>query len=143
QVADLTQRTAGGRHDRIAGRRQRGKAFALAHEDAHTELVFQLPDLFRDAGLRRVQRFGGIGDVEPVVDDRAEVAQLLKVQRPFLNAKCDTKGCRLESTGIIARSKRSFSDAPPTPERWGPKGLKHGSILRDPPRQSPAAADPR
>src|SRR4030095_10534219 len=116
QVADLTQRTAGGRHDRIAGRRQRGKAFALAHEDAHTELVFQLPDLFRDAGLRRVQRFGGIGDVESVVDDRAEVAQLLQVQMPFLNAKCDTRARSVRINGNYSALQGSVSNAVPAPQ---------------------------
>ena len=79
QVRDLPQRAPRGCHDHFAGGRQRRQPLALPHEDAQAELVFELPDLLADAGLRRIERLGGVGDVESVVDDRAEVAELLEV----------------------------------------------------------------
>ena len=79
QVVDLAQRAARGGDDVVAGGRQRREALALAHEHAQPELVLELADLLADAGLRRVQRLGGVGHVEAVVDDRAEVFQLLEV----------------------------------------------------------------
>ena len=80
QVADFAQRAARGRDDDFAGRRERGEPLALAHEDPHAELVLELPDLLADAGLRREQRLRRVGHVEAVIDDRAEVAELLQVQ---------------------------------------------------------------
>ncbi len=79
QVGDFAQRAArGGDHD-LAGRRERRQALALAHEDRQAELVLELPDLLADAGLRREQRFRRHGYVEPVVDHRAEIFDLLEV----------------------------------------------------------------
>ena len=79
QIADFTQRAAGGRHDRFAGRRERRQPLALADEHLHAKLVLELANLFADARLRGVQCLGGVGHVEPVIDDRAEIAQLLQV----------------------------------------------------------------
>ena len=79
QVAELAQRAPRGRDDGLARGRERGEPLALAHEHAHAELVLELPDLLADPRLRGVQCLGCVGYVEPVVDDRAEVAKLLQV----------------------------------------------------------------
>ena len=87
QVADFAQRAPCGRDDGIAGRRERGEPLALPDEHADAELVLELPDLLADAGLRRVQRLRGVRHVEAVVDDRAEIAELLQVQAISLMPK--------------------------------------------------------
>ena len=69
------------------------------------ELVLELPDLLADAGLRREQRLGGVRHVEPVVDDRAQIAELLQVQAIALMPKASAEG-RLESAGIITPLRR-------------------------------------
>jgi len=51
----------------------------LPHENSQAELILELPNLFTDSRLRCVERLGGVGNVEPVVDDRAEIAKLLEV----------------------------------------------------------------
>ena len=79
QVVDLPHRAArGGDHDFARGR-QRCQTLALAHEDREAELVLELADLLADARLRREERFRGVGDVEAVIDDRAQVLQLLQI----------------------------------------------------------------
>ena len=79
QVRDLAHRAPRGRDDDLAGGRERRQPLALAHEHRQAELVLELADLLADARLRREQRFGGVGHVEAVVDDRAEVLELLQV----------------------------------------------------------------
>ena len=79
-VLDLPQRAARGGDHRFAGRRDRRDALAGANEDADAELVLELAHLLAHARLRREQRCGGVRHVEAVVGDRAEIAQLLKVQ---------------------------------------------------------------
>ena len=59
--------------------RERREPLALAHEDRQAELVLELADLLADAGLRREERLGGVGDVETVIDDGAQVLELLEV----------------------------------------------------------------
>ncbi len=80
QVADLDERATRGRDDDRAGRRKLGEPLALADEDFDAELVLELADLLADSRLRRVERFRGVRDVEAVIDDRAEVFELLEVQ---------------------------------------------------------------
>ena len=63
----------------FAGRRQR-RALALPNEHPQPKLVFELADLLADARLRRIERLGRVRDIESVVDDRAEVSELLEVQ---------------------------------------------------------------
>ena len=79
EIGDFAQRAPrGGDHD-LAGGRERREPLALAHENRHTELVLELTDLLADAGLRRKQRFGGVGHVEAVIDDGAQIFELLEV----------------------------------------------------------------
>jgi hypothetical protein len=59
--------------------RQAGEALATADKDRHAQLVFELADLFADAGLRREQNFRRIGDVEAMVYNGDKVTQLLQV----------------------------------------------------------------
>ena len=82
-VLDLPQRAARGGDHGFAGRRDRREALAGANEDADPELVLELAHLLAHAGLRREQRCGGVRHVEAVVDDRAEIAQLLEVQGSY------------------------------------------------------------
>ena len=81
QILDLAQRTACRRDDGSPGRRERGEPLAVAHEHRNAELILELTHLLADAGLRREQRLGGIGHVETVIHDRAQIAQLLKIHR--------------------------------------------------------------
>jgi hypothetical protein len=61
----------------LAGRGQRGEPLALPYEDLEAELVLHLPDLLADARLRGVQGLRGVGHVHAVIDDRAQVLDLL------------------------------------------------------------------
>jgi hypothetical protein len=54
---------------------------ALALEQPETELVLELLELFAHAGLRGVQRAGGLRDVEIVFGDRDEISQLDEFHR--------------------------------------------------------------
>src|SRR5438477_11305126 len=71
----------------LPGVGHRGEAPAAAYEDAHAELLLEGADLLGDAGLRRVQRRGRVGDVEPAARDLVDVAELLEVHgaRPSNN----------------------------------------------------------
>jgi len=52
---------------------------AMAHEDVHAQLFFQLQDGFRDAGLRGVQRLGGLGQVEVAASRFVDKPELVQV----------------------------------------------------------------
>ena len=80
QVIELLQRPPRRRDDDLAAGGQRREALALANENRHAELIFELTDLLADPRLRREQRLCRGGDVEAMIDDRTEVAQLLQVQ---------------------------------------------------------------
>ena len=58
------------------------------------QFVLELPDLLADARLRREERFGGVGDVEAVVDDGDEVAELLEVHSEAERVAYITEGVR-------------------------------------------------
>jgi hypothetical protein len=90
EVAELPQRPARDGDDRLAGWREGGEPLPLPEEDAHADLVLELPDLLADARLRGVQRGGGVRDVEAVIDDGAQIAELLEVHEALA-------GVRLES----------------------------------------------
>ena len=79
QVRNFPQRPPCGRYHHFAGRSQRCQPLALPHEHPQAKLILELPNLFADTGLRRIERLSGVGNVEPVVDDRAEIAKLLEV----------------------------------------------------------------
>jgi len=73
------QCTARGSDDDFAALGQGGETLALADEDRHAELFLELPDLLADAGLRGKQRIGGHGDIQTVIDDGAQITDLLQV----------------------------------------------------------------
>src|SRR5438034_2871778 len=79
EIVELLQGPPRGRHHYFSPRRQRCQAFALADEDRHPQFIFQLPNLLADAGLRGEKRFGRDGYIQPMVDDGAQIAQLLQV----------------------------------------------------------------
>ncbi len=61
----------------------RDDALAVAHEDLNTQFLFQQFDLLADAGLRGVQRAGGIRDIQSLAHDLVEETQLLQVHGIF------------------------------------------------------------
>ena len=85
QVVDLAQRAARGGDDVGTRGRQRRQALALANEDSQPQLVLELADLLADSRLRGTQCLGCARHVETVVDDRAEVLQLLEVHSDITN----------------------------------------------------------
>ena len=79
EIVEFLQRAPRGRDDHLAARGQRGQPLALPYEDRYSEFVLELPDLLADAGLRSKQRVGSHRHVEPMIDDGAEITELLKV----------------------------------------------------------------
>ena len=53
------------------------KAFSFANKELQAQFLFQEFQLLADPGLRRIESLGRGGDVEPVIDDRNQVLQLL------------------------------------------------------------------
>jgi hypothetical protein len=51
----------------------------MAHEHLDAELVLERADLLRHAGLRSVERLGGLGDVEVAAGDLGQIAELLQL----------------------------------------------------------------
>ena len=79
QVVDLQHDAFGGVEHDLAGRSQALHALAVPREDRHTELTFEIDDRLRDAGLRRVQRAGRVGQAELVARRLAQESKLLQV----------------------------------------------------------------
>ena len=65
--------------NRSAGLGERLDALAVAHENLDAELFFELDDGFRDAGLGREQRLGGVTQIEVLPHCLAHEAQLIEV----------------------------------------------------------------
>ena len=74
QVGDLREDAIDGGDDLAPRVRHRGEAPALAHEDPGAELFFQAADLLGDTRLGRMERFGGLRDVEVPLGHLAHVA---------------------------------------------------------------------
>ena len=77
-VLHLAQDACGARDDLLARGRGAGERAALAFEQLKAELLLQQLELPADAGLRGVQLPGGGRDVEAILVDRHEIAQLLQ-----------------------------------------------------------------
>jgi hypothetical protein len=58
---------------------QAADALAVAGEDIHTQLFFQLDDGLGDARLRGVERLGGLGEVEVLPYCFANETELMKI----------------------------------------------------------------
>src|SRR5207302_8932445 len=80
QGIDPLQRTSRGCDDDLDTGGQGRKALALTNENRHAELLLELTYLLAYPWLRSEQRLSCGGDVEPMIDDRAKVTQLLQVQ---------------------------------------------------------------
>src|SRR5206468_9062672 len=78
-VADLAQRASRGRDHNFSRRRQRRETLALPDEDAQAELILELADLFADPRLRCVESHRSLRHVETVIDDRAQIFELLEI----------------------------------------------------------------
>ena len=74
QVVGVAQDTFSDVEHDLARFGQRGDAFAVAYEDGDAEFLLQQPDLFADARLRGEQRFRGIGNLQSVAGDFAQIA---------------------------------------------------------------------
>jgi hypothetical protein len=79
QVVRFVQDAPGDAEDGLAGLGDGDDAFAVAHEDRYAQLLFQLLDLLADAGLRGIQRGGGIGDAQAAPNDLVEISELLQI----------------------------------------------------------------
>src|SRR4029079_15748096 len=64
----------------LARGRQALERPAVTHEQRQAQFLLEEPDLLADARLRGVQRLGGGGDVEAVLDDGREITELLQLQ---------------------------------------------------------------
>src|SRR5690606_5825202 len=62
-----------------AGLREADNAIAGPDENVETQLRFELLNLAADAGLRRVQGFGGSGQVIAVANNFNDIAKLLQL----------------------------------------------------------------
>jgi hypothetical protein len=81
-VLHLAQNAAGARNDLFASRRGAGQCAALALEQLKAEFLFQHFELPADAGLRSVQLARRGRDVEAILVNRHEIAQLLEFHMP-------------------------------------------------------------
>ena len=81
-VLHLPQDARGPGNDLLAGRRCARQRAAFAFEQMKAEFFLEQFQLPADAGLRGVQLPGGGSDIETILVDCYEVAQLLKLHRP-------------------------------------------------------------
>jgi hypothetical protein len=66
--------------DLFTGRGNFGEASPVAPEQLHAEFLLEQAKLFADTGLRCVESIRGGCDVEAIVRNRHEVAELLQFQ---------------------------------------------------------------
>ncbi|MNM96397.1 hypothetical protein D3C81_1088730 [compost metagenome] len=76
---DLAQDLAGGIDDALAGRGHAGQVLAAAREDFDAQLILEQADLLADAWLRGIEALCSGRNVQIVVRDFPDVAQLLKL----------------------------------------------------------------
>ena len=76
---DLAQDLAGGMDDPLPRRRHTGQVLAAASEHLDAQFVLQQADLLADARLRSIEALRRGGDVEVVVRNLPDIAQLLKL----------------------------------------------------------------
>lgn len=69
EISRIMQHALGDCEDSFAWFGDGHDALAVAHEDLDAQFLFQQLDLFADAGLRRVQRPGSIGDLQTLPHD--------------------------------------------------------------------------
>ena len=79
EILDFTQRAPGGGDHGLSRRRERCEPLAVTNEHLLAKLILELANLLADPGLRREQGFGRVGYVEAMVDDGAQIAELLNV----------------------------------------------------------------
>ena len=81
--------------DLLAGGRDLREVAAVARKDLKAELVLEQLELLADARLRSVQFLRGGSDVESVLGDRREVAQLMELHGPqtLCNSSRQLKRC--------------------------------------------------
>ena len=78
-VGGIEQDTVDDLRQLLAGLRQTQKPFAAAHEKLDPELVLQILDVLRNAGLGCVERVRNFGQVEIAAECFADNAELLEV----------------------------------------------------------------
>jgi hypothetical protein len=81
EVADLAHDQLDALEHMLAGLGDALEALAVAREDVHAQLFLQLDDGLGDAGLRGVQRLGGLGEVEVAAGGLLNEAELVQVHK--------------------------------------------------------------
>ena len=76
-VVDFLHDQARALDDLIAGRGDAAQALALARKQLQPEFFFEQLELLADTRLRRVQTLGSRRDVQPVIDNRKQILELL------------------------------------------------------------------
>jgi hypothetical protein len=94
-AVDLAQDPERPLDDLLTGGRDLREVAPVAREDLEAELVFEELELLADAGLGSVQLLGRGSDVESVLGDRREVAQLVELHKPqtLCNSSRQLKRC--------------------------------------------------
>ena len=78
EVIGFGQNAAGVRQHLATGFGHPGQSFTDALENNDAQIVFQLFDLLRHAGLRGKQRLSGFGHIESTLRDLDQVTELLQ-----------------------------------------------------------------
>ena len=125
QVFGLQEQALDDRQQRGARWCQARQAFASAHEDLDTQLIFQLTDLAAYAGLRGVQRLGHFGQIETTARGFANRTQLLEIHNHPESARNCIQGERLNWLELMTavRSEAAGSSWP----------VRVGALQRDQP----------
>ena len=71
QVFCISQHSFGNFKDGLSWRRDFNHAFAVAHKNIYLKLVFQEANLLADSGLRGMEGFGGLGQIQTLIGDFA------------------------------------------------------------------------
>ncbi|MPN57162.1 hypothetical protein SDC9_204856 [bioreactor metagenome] len=78
QVFGFAQDALGNAEHYLARLGDPGKTFAAPLEDGHPQFIFKQLDLLGDTGLRGVERFGRLGDVQALALDFNDITELLE-----------------------------------------------------------------
>ena len=119
EAGGVDQQQAGAFDDQAARFREAGEALAVADENHHAQLVLEQAHLFADAGLRCEQTFRRVGNIEAMIYNGDEVAQLLQIHGVRVAADpVIIVGARIRRGAPCARRAKwpsTFPSIPPIP----------------------------